>query len=46
MEKDKVGLAKNIIKKSRDLGVKLILPIDSVNALIAAMTQRQTTQTS
>ena len=32
VEKDKVGLAKNIIKKSRDLGVKLILPIDSVNA--------------
>ena len=32
VEKDKVKLAKNILKKSRDLGVKLILPIDSVNA--------------
>jgi len=32
LEKDKINLAKNIIKKSRELGVKLILPTDSVNA--------------
>ncbi|MDA9344926.1 phosphoglycerate kinase [Flavobacteriales bacterium] len=32
VENDKVDLAKNIIEKAKELGVNLLLPIDSVNA--------------
>ncbi|MAO71574.1 MAG: phosphoglycerate kinase [Flavobacteriales bacterium] len=32
LEEDKIDLAKSIIKKSKELGVKLLLPVDSVNA--------------
>jgi phosphoglycerate kinase len=32
LENDKVDLAKNIIEKAKELGVNLLLPIDSVNA--------------
>ena len=31
-EEDKIDLAKSIIKKSTELGVKLLLPVDSINA--------------
>ena len=32
VEKDKIDLAKSLIKKSKELGVKLLLPVDSINA--------------
>jgi len=32
VEENRVGLAKFIIKKSTELGVKLLLPVDSINA--------------
>ena len=32
VEEDKVDLAKSIINKSTELGVKLLLPVDSINA--------------